>query len=376
MDFAQLANYAIEHKASDIHLSPGLPPLLRIYGDVKEIHVAPFRGDDIKNMLYGMMTESQKQFYISNLEVDFSISVANNVRLRVNAFNTINGPAAAFRLIPVEVKSLAQLGAPEVFESFTKFPRGLVLVTGPTGTGKSTTLAALINHINEQEAYHVITIEDPVEFIHKSKKSLVNQREVGPSTKSFASALKSALRQDPDVLLVGELRDLESISLALTAAETGQLVFATLHTSSAAKTIDRIVDVFPGNDKEMIRAMLSGSIQAVISQQLLKKQDGTGMVAAYEVLVATPAIKNMIRENKIPQISSLMQIGSKEGMCIMSDYVRSLYAQGIISRQEAGLAITDDEDEDSIIKRGGKTETKKTALDKVSKAKKSEESDF
>ncbi len=375
MDFSQLATYAVEHKASDIHLSPGLPPLLRIYGDVKEIHVAPFRGDDIRNMLYGMMNEVQKKQYQEDLELDFSISIGTSLRFRVNAFNTINGPAAAFRMIPVEVKSLAQLSAPEVFESFTRFPRGIVLVTGPTGTGKSTTLAALINHINENENSHIITIEDPVEFIHKSKKSLVNQREVGPNTKSFATALKSALRQDPDVLLVGELRDLESISLALTAAETGQLVFATLHTNSAAKTIDRIVDVFPGNDKEMIRAMLSGSLQAVISQQLLKKQDGTGMVAAYEVLVATPAIRNMIRENKIPQISSLMQLGSKEGMCVMSDYVRSLYAQGIISRKEAGFAIVDEEDEDTIIQ-GKKGEAKRTALDKVSKAKKSEESDF
>lgn len=348
MDFAQLANFAADKKASDIHVSPGLPPLLRVHGDIEEIHVAPFRGDDIRKMLHTIMNDSQKAAYERDLEIDFSIAVTAQLRFRVNAYHTTNGPAAAFRAIPVEIKSLAQLGVPEIFEDFTKFSRGIVLVTGATGSGKSTTLAGMVNHINENEHSHIITIEDPVEFVHKSKKSLVNQREVGPNTSSFAKALKSALRQDPDVILVGELRDLESISLALTAAETGHLVFATLHTSSAAKTVDRIIDVFPGSEKEMIRTMLSGSIQAVIAQRLLKKKDGSGRVAAYEILVATPAIRNLIRENKVAQINSLMQIGSKEGMCIMSDSVKTLFAQGIISREEAGDAIIGTDDDETI----------------------------
>ncbi len=376
MDFAQLANFAAEQKASDIHISPGLPPLLRVHGDIKEIHVAPFRGDDIRDMLHSIMTDVQKQAYHENLEIDFSISVTAQLRFRVNAYTTIYGPAAAFRAIPVEIRTLAQLEAPAIFENFTKFSRGLVLLTGATGSGKSTTLAAMVNHINENEQSHIITIEDPVEFVHKSKKSLVNQREVGPNTKSFARALKSALREDPDVILVGELRDLESISLALTAAETGHLVFTTLHTSSAAKTMDRIIDVFPGGEKDMIRAMLSSSVQAVIAQRLLKKKDGTGRVAAYEILVATPAVRNWIRENKVPQIQSLMQIGSKEGMCTMSDSVKNLFAKGIISREEAGDAIVVEEDEETIVKTINPTSNKMAAINKPSVSKKQTERDF
>jgi twitching motility protein PilT len=374
MDFAQLANFASDKKASDIHVSPGLPPLLRVHGDIEEIHVAPFRGDDIRKMLYTIMNDSQKEAYERDLEIDFSIAVTSQLRFRVNAYHTTNGPTAAFRAIPVEIKSLVQLGVPAIFEDFTKFSRGIVLVTGATGSGKSTTLAGMINHINENEHSHIITIEDPVEFVHKSKKSLVNQREVGPNTQSFAKALKSALRQDPDVILVGELRDLESISLALTAAETGHLVFATLHTSSAAKTVDRIIDVFPGSEKEMIRTMLSGSIQAVIAQRLLKKKDGTGRVAAYEILVATPAIRNLIRENKVAQINSLMQIGSKEGMCIMSDSVKTLFAQGVISREEAGDSIVGTDDDETIRDSHSKLGGNKAGV--VSQAKKSQEGDF
>jgi len=372
MDFKQLATFAVEQSASDIHLSPGKPPLLRVHGEVREVHVPALQSKDIITMLHAIMNEEQKEEYNKELEIDFAISVSDAVRFRVNAYNTANGASAAFRAIPVEIKSLAQLGAPAVFEKFTKFSKGIVLVTGPTGSGKSTTLAALVNHINEHEPHHIITIEDPIEFVHKSKKSLVNQREVGATTKSFARALKSALRQDPDVILVGELRDLESISLALTAAETGHLVYATLHTSSAAKTIDRIVDVFPGEDKDMVRTMLSGSIQAIVAQKLLRTKDGKGRVAAYEILVATPAIRNLIRENKVAQINSLMQIGSKEGMCVMSDYIRNLYSEGIIDAKEAGDSVTPDDE----VHASKGTPSKQSAERSNIMNKKSEENEF
>jgi twitching motility protein PilT len=376
MDFDQLAKFATEQGASDIHLSPGLPPMLRVHGDMKEVHTSPMGSEEIKKMLHTIMTDEQKQEYQKEMELDFSISVNPKTRYRVNAYTTANGCSAAFRTIPVEIKSLAQLGVPAVFETFTQFSKGIVLVTGPTGSGKSTTLAGLINHINENEYSHIITIEDPIEFVHKSKKSLVNQREVGANTKSFAKALKSALRQDPDVILVGELRDLESISLALTAAETGHLVFATLHTSSAAKTIDRIVDVFPGSDKDMIRTMLSSSIQAVIAQRLLKKKDGTGRVAAYEILISNGAIRNLIRENKVPQINSLMQIGSKDGMCIMDDYIRNLYAQGLISAEEGGSAIRDEDVGEGKVQKMPSDNAANMTGQKAILNKKSEENEF
>jgi twitching motility protein PilT len=343
MDFLTLAQYAQEHGASDIHLSPGLPPLIRIYGEMKEVRVAPFSAEDILAMLHSLMTDEQKTSYEKEWELDFSIAISEQFRYRINAYATMNGPSAAFRSIPVTIKSLAEIKAPPMFETFTHYNKGLVLVTGPTGSGKSTTLAALINHINVHQAKHVITIEDPIEFVHKSKKALINQREVGANTKSFARALKSALREDPDVILVGELRDLESISLALTAAETGHLVFATLHTSSAAKTIDRIVDVFPGDDKSMVRAMLAGSLNAVIAQRLLKRKDNSGRVAAYEIMITTGAIRNLIRENKIPQVQSLIQVGRKHGMVIMEDYVKDLLAQDVISVETAAEILEKEE---------------------------------
>lgn len=341
MEFAQLAEFALEKKASDIHLSPGLPPMIRVHGDIHQLNLTAMRGDDIKALLHKLMDEAQKAEYEKEKEIDFAIAVSAKARFRVNAFTTLNGPAASFRSIPVDIQSLTQLGAPAIFEKFTEFTKGIVLVTGPTGSGKSTTLAGIINHINENEPAHIITIEDPVEFVHKSKKSLINHREVGTHTKSFARALKSCLREDPDVILVGEMRDVETISLALTAAETGHLVFGTLHTSSAAKTMDRIIDVFPGEDKDMVRAMLAGSIQAIIAQRLCKKKDGTGRVAAYEILVATPAIRNMIRENKIPQITSLIQIGSRDGMCIMEDYIRGLVDSGVVDQKDVSDIIKD-----------------------------------
>jgi twitching motility protein PilT len=356
MEFSQLANYAIEMNASDIHLATGKPPMLRVHGDMKPIHLGQLRAEDIMQMLHSIMSERQKQEYEKEKEIDFAIAIPPKIRFRVNAFTTINGPSAVFRLIPVEIKSLKQLGTPQVFERFTQLNKGLILVTGPTGSGKSTTLAALVNHINENHAKHIITIEDPVEFVHQSKKSLVNQREVGESTKSFAKALKSALREDPDVILVGELRDLESISLALTAAETGHLVFGTLHTSSAAKTIDRIIDVFPGDDKPMIRTMLSSSLEGVIAQRLIKKADGGGRVAVYEIMVVTTAIRNLIRENKIPQVHSLIQVGSKKGMVIMDDYVKDLVVKGVVSREGAAeiLARSDDDlDLNEVANKGG-----------------------
>lgn len=362
MDFATLAQYASEQKASDIHLSPGLPPMLRVHGEMKEVRVPPLSSDEIKTLLHSVMKDEQKREFETELEVDFSIALSTLFRYRVNAYMTLNGCSAAFRGIPVIIKSLAEIGAPASFETFTHYHKGLVLVTGPTGSGKSTTLAALINHINLNSPRHIITIEDPIEFVHKSKKALINQREVGANTKSFARALKSALREDPDVILVGELRDLESIRLALTAAETGHLVYATLHTSSAAKTIDRIIDVFPGDDKAMVRTMLSGSIQAIIAQRLLKRKDGSGRVAAYEIMIATGAIRNLVRENKIPQVHSLIQVGLKYGMIIMEDYVKDLLSKDIISEEAASEILEKSEDE---VKKEMKAEAASGAKPKV-----------
>ncbi len=284
-------------------------------------------------MIYSIMTEEQRSDYESEKDLDFAIAFGESARFRVNAFNINRGPAAVFRTIPTVIPSLEDLNAPPSFKQFAELEKGLVLVTGPTGSGKSTTLAAMINHINRNHPKHILTIEDPVEFVHKSDKSLINHREVGKHTKSFARALKSALREDPDVILVGEMRDHETISLALTAAETGHLVMGTLHTSSAAKTIDRIIDVFPAGDKDMVRAMIGGSLQAVISQALLKKIGG-GRVAAHDLLVGTPAVRNLIRENKIPQIGSMMQMGQRYGMQTMEDCVKDLVARGVVGEQE------------------------------------------
>lgn len=314
MDITELLSFAVKNKASDTHLSSGLPPMIRINGEVKRLNIEPLDAKAVHAMIYDIMNDKQRKFFEENLEVDFSVDLGGVARFRVNAFQQDRGPAAAFRTIPSEVLSLEQISAPEAFKNIIEVPRGLILVTGPTGSGKSTTLAAMINHINENKHEHILTIEDPIEFVHKAKKCLINQREVGPQTHSFANALRSALREDPDIILVGELRDLETIRLALTAAETGHLVFGTLHTSSAPKTIDRIIDVFPAAEKDMVRAMLSESLRAVIAQTLLKTADGNSRVAAHEIMIGTPAIRNLIREGKVAQMVSVIQTGQREGM--------------------------------------------------------------
>lgn len=326
MDITELLAFSVQNKASDLHLSAGLPPMIRVHGDVRRINLPPMSHKEVHAMIYEVMNDSLRKHYEESLEVDFSFELPHVARFRVNAFNQGRGAAAVMRTIPSHILSLEALSAPTIFAELSLKPRGLVLVTGPTGSGKSTTLAAMINHVNENEYSHVLTIEDPIEFVHESKKGLINQREVGPHTRSFAAALRSALREDPDVVLVGELRDLETIRLALTAAETGHLVFGTLHTVSAAKTVDRIIDVFPGEEKDMVRAMLSESPQAVISQTLIKNRDGNGRVAAHEIMLGTPAIRNLIREGKVAQMYSAIQTGGAHGMqtldACLADLVR------------------------------------------------------
>lgn len=333
MEITDLLAFAQQNGASDLHLIARREPMLRLTGELRPIKTGPLPADVVKKMLYSIMTEEQRSEYEEHLECDFAISYGQSARFRVNAFTTTTGSAAVFRTIPTKIPTLEQLAAPSIFKKFAGMDRGLVLVTGPTGSGKSTTLAAIIDHINQTAPKHILTIEDPVEFVHDSKMSLINHREVGRHTKSFSRALKSALREDPDVILVGEMRDHETISLALTAAETGHLVMGTLHTNSAAKTIDRIIDVFPGSDKDMVRAMLAGSLQAVISQVLLKKIGG-GRVAAHDILVGTPAVRNLIRENKVPQIFSMMQVGQRYGMQTMEDCVRKLVDEGKVDAAE------------------------------------------
>ena len=335
MDIAQLLAFSAKNKASDLHLSAGLPPMIRIHGDMRRINVPPLTHQDVHSMVYDIMSDGQRKVYEENLEVDFSFEIPGLSRFRVNAFNQNRGASAVFRTIPSKVLTLDDLKAPAVFADLAMKPRGLVLVTGPTGSGKSTTLAAMVNHRNENDMGHILTVEDPIEFVHESKKSLINQRELGPHTHSFANALKSALREDPDVVLVGELRDLETIRLALTAAETGHLVFGTLHTSSAAKTIDRVVDVFPSDEKEMVRTMLSESLEAVISQTLLKTRDGSGRIAAHEIMIASPAIRHLIRENKISQMYSMMQTSSGMGMQTLDQCLSELIKRSAINYADA-----------------------------------------
>lgn len=335
IDITELLKFGVQSGASDLHLSAGLPPMMRVHGDVKQLNFPPLEHKDVHAMVYDIMNDHQRKFYESELECDFSYEIPNVSRFRVNAFNQSRGAAAVFRTIPTEILTLEQLQCPSIFSEIADKPRGIVLVTGPTGSGKSTTLAAMIDYINKSRQYHILTVEDPIEFVHKSNKSLINQREVGLQTKSFANALRSALREDPDVILVGEMRDLETIRLAMTAAETGHLVFGTLHTSSAAKTIDRIVDVFPAEEKDMVRAMLSESLQAVISQTLLKLKDGSGRIAAHEIMIGTPAIRNLIRENKVAQMYSAIQTGQQYGMQTLDQCLVGLMRKGLISKEAA-----------------------------------------
>ncbi len=338
MDLTKLLAFAIKNDASDLHLSGGHPPVLRVAGELKPTSDASLTGEIVRRMIVGVMTDQQRAMFDRDWEIDFAISFGNDARFRVNAFTNARGAAAVFRRIPTRIPTLAELKSPSILTRLAELPRGLVLVTGPTGSGKSTTLAAMLDHINATSANHILTIEDPVEFVHTPKMSVINHREVGSHTRSFARALKSALREDPDVILVGEMRDHETISLALTAAETGHLVLGTLHTSSAAKTIDRIIDVFPAGDKEMVRAMLSGSLEAVVSQALIRTCAG-GRVAAHEILVGTPAIRNLIRENGVAQIQSMIQIGQRYGMQTMADAVGALVQAGTISQADA-VAVT------------------------------------
>ncbi|AUL99178.1 type IV pili twitching motility protein PilT [Zoogloeaceae bacteirum Par-f-2] len=335
MDITELLAFAVKNSASDLHLSAGLPPMIRVHGDVRRINLPPMEHKDVHAMVYDIMNDAQRKQFEETLECDFSFAVPNLARFRVNAFNQNRGAGAVFRTIPSKVLTLEQLNAPKIFKEIANQPRGIVLVTGPTGSGKSTTLAAMIDYINENEYGHILTVEDPIEFVHESKRCLINQREVHRDTLSFSNALRAALREDPDVILVGEMRDLETIRLALTAAETGHLVFGTLHTSSAAKTIDRIVDVFPAAEKDMVRAMLSESLRAVISQTLLKTKDGSGRVAAHEIMIGTPAIRNLIRENKIAQMYSAIQTGQNVGMQTLDQCLQDLVRRNIVSATEA-----------------------------------------
>lgn len=334
MDITELLAFSAKQGASDLHLSAGLPPMIRVDGDVRRINLPAMEHKEVHSLIYDIMNDKQRKDFEEFLETDFSFEVPGVARFRVNAFNQNRGAGAVFRTIPSKVLTMEDLGMSQVFRDIAEVPRGLVLVTGPTGSGKSTTLAAMIDFINDNRYDHILTIEDPIEFVHESKKCLVNQREVHRDTLGFNEALRSALREDPDIILVGELRDLETIRLALTAAETGHLVFGTLHTTSAAKTIDRVVDVFPAEEKSMVRSMLSESLQAVISQTLLKKSSG-GRVAAHEIMIGTPAIRNLIREDKVAQMYSAIQTGASIGMQTLDQCLQNLLSKGLITRDTA-----------------------------------------
>ena len=340
MDITELLAFSVKHKASDLHLSAGVPPMIRVDGDVRKINLPALEHRQVHSLVYDIMNDHQRKELEENLEVDFSFEVPNLARFRVKAFHQNRGVAAVFRTIPSLVLSLDELGAPDIFRQISEYPRGLVLVTGPTGSGKSTTLAAMVDYINESFHHHILTIEDPIEFVHENKRCLINQREVHRDTLGFSNALRSALREDPDIVLVGEMRDLETIRLALTAAETGHLVFGTLHTSSAAKTIDRIIDVFPGAEKDMVRSMLSESLRAVISQTLLKRVGG-GRVAAHEIMIGIPAIRNLIREDKIAQMYSVIQTGMIHGMQTMDQCLKQMVARGLVTQADAKTKAMD-----------------------------------
>lgn len=338
MDIAELLDFSVKHNASDLHLSAGVAPMIRIDGDVRKLGVPPLSHSEVHHLLFEIMTDAQRSEFEEKLEVDFSYEIPQIGRFRINAFNQRRGCSAVLRTIPMDIPTLEELDAPRIFSEISEMEKGLILVTGPTGSGKSTTLAAMVNHINRNFNKHILTIEDPIEFVHSNIKCLINQREVHKDTHSFKAALRSALREDPDVILVGELRDQETISLALTAAETGHLVFGTLHTSSAAKTIDRIIDVFPGSDKSMVRSMLSESLKTVIAQKLLKKIGG-GRVACHEIMMGTPAIRNLIREDKVAQMYSIIQTSSSVGMRTMEQSAKQLVAKNIVDIDEVNKKI-------------------------------------
>ena len=343
MDITELLAFSVKNGASDLHLSAGLPPMIRVDGDVRRINVPAMEHKEVHALIYDIMNDKQRKDFEEYWETDFSFEVTGLARFRVNAFNHNRGAGAVFRTIPSKILTLEELNCPAIFKEISDNPRGVVLVTGPTGSGKSTTLAAMIDYKNNSEYGHVLTVEDPIEFVHESKKCLVNQREVHRDTLGFNEALRSALREDPDIILVGEMRDLETIRLALSAAETGHLVFGTLHTSSAAKTIDRIIDVFPAAEKEMVRSMLSESLRAVISQTLVKKIGG-GRVAAHEIMIGTPAIRNLIREAKVAQMYSAIQTGQQYGMQTLDQNLQELVAKGQISKQDARSKAANKED--------------------------------
>lgn len=339
MDVSELLIFAVENKASDVHLSAGEPPLVRIHGEMRKVEVPPLNAESIHKMIYDILSDEQRKIFEEFLELDFSLGLGDYGRFRVNVFKQNRGDAAAFRPIPNKIPGFDELGLPKVLMNIARLEKGLVLVTGPTGSGKSTTLAAMVDLINSEMKGHIITIEDPIEFVYRSNSCLVNQRELGPHTKSFSNALRAALREDPDVILVGEMRDLETISLALTAAETGHLVFATLHTSGAPKTVDRVIDVFPAGQQNQVRAMLSESIQAIITQALFKRRDNRGRVAAFEIMLATPAIRNLIRENKIAQMPSIMQTSKAMGMMTMEAAVKELVARNLVTTEEVAFYL-------------------------------------
>jgi twitching motility protein PilT len=334
MDITQLLTFGVEQGASDCHLSAGEPPMLRINGDLQKLDYAPLARDEVHALVYDIMSDVQRKTFEETYECDFSFELGDVARFRVNVFMQRKGEAAVFRTIPSKILSLEELGMPPILKHLCDKEKGLILVTGPTGSGKSTTLAGMIDYLNNTFEGHILTIEDPVEFVHQSKKCLVNQRELGPHTKSFANALRAALREDPDVILVGEMRDLETIQLALTAAETGHIVFGTLHTSGAPKTVDRVIDVFPPAQQAQIRAQFAESIEAVITQTLLKKKTG-GRTAALEIMTGTTAVRNLIREGKIHQIPGTMQVSQKDGMQTMDMALQNLVAKGVVTKEEA-----------------------------------------
>jgi len=334
MNLDDLLAFSVKHNASDLHMSAGLPPMIRVDGDIRRINLPSMDHKEVHGLIYDIMNDKQRKDYDEFLEVDFSFEVPKLARFRVNAFNQNRGAGAVFRTIPTKILSMEDLNMPKVFRDMVDVPRGLILVTGPTGSGKSTTLAAMIDYKNKNEYGHILTIEDPIEFVHQSNKCLINQREVHRDTLGFNEALRSALREDPDIILVGEMRDLETIRLALTAAETGHLVFGTLHTTSAPKTIDRIIDVFPAGEKALVRSMLSESLQAVVSQTLLKRRGG-GRIAAWEIMMGTNAVRNLIREDKVAQMYSAIQTGAAYGMQTLDQHLTELVKQGLISKLDA-----------------------------------------